>query len=552
MSGTSTQKPLLRYEDLCISFGAGRREKFAVNHLNLEIGVGERVALVGESGSGKTLTALAPLRLEPEGAKVSGKILWDKKDGKGAVDLLSMSMQDIREIRGREIAMVFQEPMTALNPLFTVGNQIIEAVQIYQPLISKADSIDAAIDLLRKTGIPEPERRFHSYPHQLSGGQRQRAMIAMALACKPRLLIADEPTTALDVSLRLQILDLLKELQEESKEDGGMGILLITHDLNLVKHFAQRVAVLNQGILMESGSIKQVFERPEDPYTKALVNSEPVRDLAPLMPLAPVLLKTEELSVAYPSSESTSWFKKAPPHKVLKKVSFELKQGQTIGVIGESGSGKTTLGMAVLGLLGDSAAEVTGDVDVLGNDWQKLKPIERRAMRSSLQVIFQDPFGSLSPRMNVLQIVSEGLDVHFPKLSATERETRVVDMLKEVGLDRSALLRYPHEFSGGQRQRIAIARALILRPQILVLDEPTSALDVSIQKQVLALLTELQKKYNLAYLMISHDLAVIRAMSHEVMVLKGGKVVEFGDTETLIKHPRQTYTKKLFAAAELT
>jgi len=468
------------------------------------------------------------------------------------VDLLSMSMQDIREVRGREIAMVFQEPMTALNPLFTVGNQIIEAVQIYQPLISKADSIDAAIDLLRKTGIPEPERRFHSYPHQLSGGQRQRAMIAMALACKPRLLIADEPTTALDVSLRLQILELLKELQEESKDDGGMGILLITHDLNLVKHFAQRVAVLHQGNMLESGSTKKVFEHPEDSYTRALVNSEPVRELAPLMPLAPVLLKTEELSVAYPSLESTSWFKKSPVNKVLRKVSFSLKQGQTIGVIGESGSGKTTLGMAVLGLLGDSAAEVTGNVDVLGNDWQTLKPIERRAMRSSLQVIFQDPFGSLSPRMNVLQIVSEGLDVHFPKLSSAERETRVVDMLKEVGLDRSALLRYPHEFSGGQRQRIAIARALILRPQILVLDEPTSALDVSIQKQVLALLTELQKKYNLAYLMISHDLAVIRAMSHEVMVLKGGKVVEFGDTETLIKHPRQTYTKELFAAAELT
>ena len=543
---------LLRYEDLSISFGSGRREKFAVNHLDLDIGIGERVALVGESGSGKTLTALAPLRLEPEGAKVSGKILWNRKDGQGTVDLLSLPIQDIREIRGREIAMVFQEPMTALNPLFTVGNQIIEAVQIYQPLISKADCIDAAVELLKKTGIPEPERRFHSYPHQLSGGQRQRAMIAMALACKPRLLIADEPTTALDVSLRLQILDLLKELQEESKDQGGMGILLITHDLNLVKHFAQRVAVLNQGNLMESGSTKQVFTQPTDPYTKALVNSEPLRDLAPVMPLAPVLLETEDLSVAYPSSEPSSWFKKAPPHKVLKKVSFALKQGQTIGVIGESGSGKTTLGMAVLGLLGDSAAQVTGDVDVLGSEWQTLKPVQRRAMRSSLQVIFQDPFGSLSPRMNVMQIVSEGLDIHFPKLSAVERENRVVDILKEVGIDRSALTRYPHEFSGGQRQRIAIARALILRPQILVLDEPTSALDVSIQKQVLALLTELQKKYNLAYLMISHDLAVIRAMSHEVMVLKAGKVVEFGDTETMIKHPRQTYTKELFAAAELT
>ena len=542
--------PLLKYEDLSISFGLGRRAKFAVKNLDLEIGIGERVALVGESGSGKTLTALAPLRLEPEGAQVSGRILWNQQGAHEMVDLLSLPMQEIRQIRGREIAMIFQEPMTALNPLFTVGNQIIEAVQIYQPLISKSDSVDAAIDLLKKTGIPEPERRFHSYPHQLSGGQRQRAMIAMALACKPRLLIADEPTTALDVSLRLQILELLIELQEESKDDGGMGILLITHDLNLVKHFAQRVAVLNQGNLMEAGPTKQVFDHPTDAYTRALVNSEPSRDIAPVMPLSPVLLKTEDLSVAYPSTQS-SWFQKPLPHKVLRKVSFSLKQGQTIGIIGESGSGKTTLGMAVLGLLGDSAAQVSGEVDVLGNDWQTLKPAERRAMRSSLQVIFQDPFGSLSPRMNVMQIVSEGLDIHFPKLSNAERETRVVDMLREVGIERSALSRYPHEFSGGQRQRIAIARALILRPQILVLDEPTSALDVSIQKQVLALLSELQKKYNLAYLMISHDLAVIRAMSHEVMVLKDGKVVEFGDTENMIKNPKQVYTKELFAAAQL-
>ena len=554
-TSTKSATPLLRYEDFSISFGSGRREKFAVSHLDLEIGVGERVALVGESGSGKTLTALAPLRLEPEGAKTSGRILWRGRSvdaGNPSVNLLDLPIQAIREIRGREIAMVFQEPMTALNPLFTIGNQIVEAVQIDEPLISKSDGISAAIELLKKTGIPEPEKRFHSYPHQLSGGQRQRAMIAMALACKPRLLIADEPTTALDVSLRLQILDLLKELQEESKDHGGMAILLITHDLNLVKHFAQRVAVLNQGNLMEVGPTKQVFQHPDNAYTKALVNSEPVRNLAPVMPLAPVLLKTENLSVSYPGTESTSWFKKSPSHQVLRKVGFELKQGQTIGVIGESGSGKTTLGMAVLGLLGDSAAEITGTVDVLGKDWQKLQPLERRAMRSSLQVIFQDPFGSLSPRMNVMQIVSEGLDVHLPNLSVAERESRVLDILREVGMDRSALMRYPHEFSGGQRQRIAIARALILKPQILVLDEPTSALDVSIQKQVLALLTELQKKYNLAYLMISHDLAVIRAMSHEVMVLKEGRVVEFGDTETLIQHPRQSYTQELFAAAELT
>ena len=549
---------LLRYEDLSISFGSGRREKFAVSHLDLEIGVGERVALVGESGSGKTLSALAPLRLEPEGAKMTGKIWWSgqedaqQQSATKPVDLLSLPIEQIRRIRGREIAMVFQEPMTALNPLFTVGNQIVEAVQIYEPLISKADCFAAAVDLLRKTGIPEPEKRFYSYPHQLSGGQRQRAMIAMALACKPRLLIADEPTTALDVSLRLQILDLLKALQEESKDHGGMGILLITHDLNLVKHFAHRVAVLNQGNLVEVGATKQVFEHPENPYTQTLVNSEPVRDLAPVMPLAPVLLQTDNLSVSYPSLDTESWFKKAPRHSVLKKIGFGLKQGQTIGVIGESGSGKTTLGMAILGLLSDSAAEVTGSVDVLGQDWQTLTSAERRKLRASLQVIFQDPFGSLSPRMTVMQIIVEGLDIHFPKLSSAEREQRVLDILREVGIDRSALSRYPHEFSGGQRQRIAIARALILRPQILVLDEPTSALDVSIQKQVLALLTELQKKYNLAYLMISHDLAVIRAMSHEIMVLKGGKMVEFGETETLIKHPKQSYTKELFEAAEIT
>ena len=549
---------LLRYEDLSISFGSGRREKFAVSHLDLEIGVGERVALVGESGSGKTLSALAPLRLEPEGAKMTGKIWWSgqedaqQQSATKPVDLLSLPIEQIRRIRGREIAMVFQEPMTALNPLFTVGNQIVEAVQIYEPLISKADCFAAAVDLLRKTGIPEPEKRFYSYPHQLSGGQRQRAMIAMALACKPRLLIADEPTTALDVSLRLQILDLLKALQEESKDHGGMGILLITHDLNLVKHFAHRVAVLNQGNLVEVGATKQVFEHPENPYTQTLVNSEPVRDLAPVMPLAPVLLHTDNLSVSYPSLDTESWFKKAPRHAVLKKIGFGLKQGQTIGVIGESGSGKTTLGMAILGLLSDSAAEVTGSVDVLGQDWQTLTSAERRKLRASLQVIFQDPFGSLSPRMTVMQIIVEGLDIHFPKLSSAEREQRVLDILREVGIDRSALSRYPHEFSGGQRQRIAIARALILRPQILVLDEPTSALDVSIQKQVLALLSELQKKYNLAYLMISHDLAVIRAMSHEIMVLKGGKMVEFGETETLIKHPKQSYTKELFEAAEIT
>jgi len=548
---------LLRYENFSLSFGSGRREKFAVRDLSLEIGMGERIALVGESGSGKTLTALSPLRLQPEGAHSTGKIFWRRADGI-EVNLLDLTLEEIREVRGREIAMIFQEPMTALNPLFTIGNQIVEAVQVHEPLLPLVECRKTAVALLKKTGIPEAEERFHAYPHQLSGGQRQRAMIAMALACKPRLLIADEPTTALDVSLRLQILDLLKDLQEEAKDRGEMAILLITHDLNLVRHFAHRVGVLNQGCLVESGSTHEVFAHPKNNYTEQLVNSQPVRELLPLVPLAPVLLKVNDLSVSYPQSNYsgaglriTKWFTKAKRNTVLQPVSFQLKQGQTIGVIGESGSGKTTLAMAVLGLLGETTARLAGDVEVLDQSWQALSPLARRAMRANLQVIFQDPFGSLSPRMTIFEIVAEGLNIHQPKLSLAEREVRVIEILREVGLDRSAMTRYPHEFSGGQRQRIAIARALILKPQILVLDEPSSALDVSIQKQVLALLSSLQKKYNLAYLIISHDLAVIRAMSHELMVLRRGEVVEYGETEAMIANPKQPYTKALFAAAEL-
>jgi len=548
---------LLRYENFSLSFGSGRREKFAVRDLSLEIGMGERIALVGESGSGKTLTALSPLRLQPEGAHSTGKIFWRRADGI-EVNLLDLSLEEIREVRGREIAMIFQEPMTALNPLFTIGNQIVEAVQVHEPLLPLVECRKTAVALLKKTGIPEAEERFHAYPHQLSGGQRQRAMIAMALACKPRLLIADEPTTALDVSLRLQILDLLKDLQEEAKDRGEMAILLITHDLNLVRHFAHRVGVLNQGCLVESGSTHEVFAHPKNNYTEQLVNSQPVRELLPLVPLAPVLLKANDLTVSYPQSNYsgaglriTKWFTKAKRNTVLQPVSFQLKQGQTIGVIGESGSGKTTLAMAVLGLLGETTARLAGDVEVLDQSWQALSPLARRAMRANLQVIFQDPFGSLSPRMTIFEIVAEGLNIHQPKLSLADREARVVEILREVGLDRSAMTRYPHEFSGGQRQRIAIARALILKPQILVLDEPSSALDVSIQKQVLALLSSLQKKYNLAYLIISHDLAVIRAMSHELMVLRGGEVVEYGETEAMIANPKEPYTKALFAAAEL-
>jgi microcin C transport system ATP-binding protein len=396
---------------------------------------------------------------------------------------------------------------------------------------------DRSVALLQKTGIPNPSERFSFYPHQLSGGQRQRAMIAMALACQPKLLIADEPTTALDPSLRLQILDLLKELQEDAKSHGGMAVILITHDLNMVRHFAERVGVMHQGKLLEYGPTEQVFNNPEHAYTESLVHSEPVRNVLPLVPIAPVLLKAHDLTVAYPKvggGRFLAGLKKflrgfhfadlwhQEYDEVVKQIDLDLRQGETLGLIGESGSGKSTLAMALLGLLGQTGAKTSGRVEILGYDWFNMSQKERRPLRASFQVIFQDPFGSLSPRMTVGQIVGEGLLLHHADLSAEALKSRVIEVLKEVGLDRTAFNRYPHEFSGGQRQRIAIARALILKPQILVLDEPTSALDVTIQRQILDLLSDLQHKYNMAYLLISHDLSVVRAMSHRIISLKKG------------------------------
>lgn len=537
----------LHFQDLSIAFGTGRRQKTVVDHLNLSIAEGQRVAIVGESGSGKTMSALATLGLLPENAKVTGRITWNNEN------LLRKSAEEWRNIRGREIAMVFQEPMTALNPLFTIGSQIVEAVRIHEPRLGMSQCVERAIEMLSKTGIPEPETKFYAYPHQLSGGQRQRAMIAMALACRPRLLIADEPTTALDVSLRGQILDLLKTLQKEL-EQGGMSVLLITHDLNLVRKFAQQVAVMHQGKLVESGSVEEIFQNPTNPYTRALVNSQPERHVIPLAPIAPKLVEAKGLTVSY-AKPKVGWdilkklFSKAEQHIVLDNVDLELRQGETLGVIGESGSGKTTLGMALLGLMAGSGASVQGHVEIFNQEWLTLRAEALRKLRSRVQVIFQDPFGSLSPRMTVGEIVAEGLIVHRPDLNESDKTRMVVEVLKEVGLDKSALNRYPHEFSGGQRQRIAIARALILKPEILVLDEPTSALDVTIQKQVLGLLSELQRKYNLAYIFISHDLAVVRSMSHRLLVLKSGQVVERGDAEGVMTNPQHTYTKSLIKEA---
>ncbi|WP_407715870.1 ABC transporter ATP-binding protein [Comamonas testosteroni] len=528
---------LLAVHDLSVSFAG----KPVVQGVSFAMAAGEKLALVGESGSGKSVTALSLLRLVGE-AQLSGRALLDGRD------LLGLSEREMQGVRGGDIAMIFQEPMTALNPLMTVGAQVAEVLQLKQAL-SRGQALTQAVELLATTGIPEPGRRAQSFPHQLSGGQRQRAMIAMALASRPRLLLADEPTTALDVTLRGQILDLLADLQRQI----GMAVLMITHDLNLVRRFADRVAVMEKGALVEQGAVAEVMQNPQHAYTRKLLASRPVRNVVEPEPAGEAaVVQTRALQVSYatPLPGIRGWFKKGA-FVAVKGADMLLRPGRTLGVIGESGSGKSTLAQAVLGLL-----PATGELQVAGRPWQQ--PAIRNsaanlALRRKIQVVFQDPFSSLSPRMTVEEIVGEGLQIHAPELAAAPRRERVLQMLEEVGLTEAQfpglLQRYPHEFSGGQRQRLAISRALIMEPEVLVLDEPTSALDVTIQQQVLALLQRLQKERGLAYLLITHDVDVIRAMAHEVLVMKDGQIVEQGGVQAVLTAPQQAYTRQLVEAA---
>ncbi|KAG8153957.1 ABC transporter ATP-binding protein [Burkholderia catarinensis] len=530
---SAQHEPLLSLERLHVRFG----DTVAVDDVTLAIGRGERVALVGESGSGKSVTALSILRLLRD-ADMSGAIRF------AGQDLAVKSEREMRGLRGSDIAMIFQEPMTALNPLYTIGVQIGETIVLHDG-VSAVEARKRAIALLARTGIAEPEKRVDSYPHQLSGGQRQRAMIAMALACRPRLLLADEPTTALDVTIRAQIVDLLLELQREEAEKRGMAILLITHDLNLVRHFADRVAVMERGRLVESGAVERIFAEPEHPYTQRLLNSRPQRVIAPVMPIAPVVLDARHVSVQFARKRPgfAGWFGTVPVTAVAD-VSVSVRQGETLGIVGESGSGKSTLAMALLGLQKTAG----GEIEFQGRALSTYRGREQTALRSNMQVVFQDPFSSLSPRHTIERIVGEGLELHHPEMTPDARRAKSLAVLREVGLDRTVLHRYPHEFSGGQRQRIAIARALVLEPRILILDEPTSALDVSIQQQVLKLLANLQQKYNLGYVFISHDLEVIGAMAHRVAVMQDGAVVESGDVADILTRPSHPYTQKLLKA----
>ena len=530
-------KPLLSIKDLEVAFGLSSEPLTSVvRNINLDVFEGQKLALVGESGSGKSVTAHSILKLHDSRQThyLNGEIEFDGRN------LLSLNEDEIRKVRGQDIAMIFQEPMTALNPVYRIGDQLIEGLVTHNNMLRSKARLHM-IQLLDRTGIVDPDKRFDAYPHMLSGGQRQRVMIAMALACKPRLLIADEPTTALDVTIQSQILELLEDLQKEF----GMAVLMITHDLNMVKRFADHVCVMKDGELVEKNNTSDLFKEPKHSYTRLLLNSQPetlVNDKSGETS-DPELLRAENVRCYFPI-KSGFFNRKIGDVKAVDNVSLVLNQAETLGVVGESGSGKTTLGMCLLRLQNCEGKIVLNKKTISGLSQRELRPI-----RKDIQVVFQDPFSSLSPRMTIKQIIEEGLVIHFPELSSAERYKKIKNIMFEVGLEESMLTRYPHEFSGGQRQRIAIARVVILEPKLILLDEPTSALDVSVQKQVLTLLSDLQKKHNISYLFITHDLRVIRAMAHKVIVMRQGQVIEEGLTEELFKNPKESYTEILLQAS---
>ncbi|MEO1194840.1 MAG: ABC transporter ATP-binding protein [Pseudomonadota bacterium] len=522
--------PILKVQNLNVHFRQDGALTHAVRNVSFDVAEGETVALVGESGSGKSVTALSTVDLLPGSAETTGSITY-----RGA-EMVGADARELRRVRGNDISFIFQEPMTSLNPLHTLDKQIGESLALHQNLRGEAARA-RTIELLGEVGIPEPEMRLKSYPHQLSGGQRQRVMIAMALANNPDLLVADEPTTALDVTIQAQILELLAAL----KRDRGMSMLFITHDLGIVRRFADRVCVMKDGEIVETGPVADIFDDPQHPYTQMLLSAESTGLPKPVAADAPVVAETDDLRIWFPIQHG--FMKRTVGHiKAVNAASLSVRAGETVGIVGESGSGKTTLALAIMRLISSE-----GLVRFMGRDIQGLKSRALQPLRAEMQIVFQDPYGSLSPRMTVEEIIAEGLTIHGERGQNTHR--LVSDIMTEVGLDPSMMHRYPHEFSGGQRQRIAIARAMILRPKLVVLDEPTSALDMTVQVQIVTLLRDLQEKYGLAYLFISHDLRVVRALSHHVIVMKSGDVVEQGTAARIFDAPQSSYTQELMAAA---
>jgi len=525
---------LLSVKDLTVTFrqdGKASQAVEAVRGVSFDLRAGETVALVGESGSGKSVTALSTVGLLPDSAEVAGSVTFE------GAEMVGASEAELRRVRGNDISFIFQEPMTSLNPLHTVERQITEALTLHQGLTGEPARA-RALDLLRRVGIREAETRLGSYPHQLSGGQRQRVMIAMALANGPKLLVADEPTTALDVTIQAQILELLAELKQSER----MSMLFITHDLNIVRRVADRVCVMQNGEIVEQGPTEQVFANPQHPYTRKLLGAEPAGAPQPVAADAPQVLQTEGLRVWFPIQRG--FLRRTVGHiKAVNDAALTLRAGETLGIVGESGSGKTTLALAVLRLIASQGRILFDGTDIAGWRTGAMRPLRRQ-----MQIVFQDPFGSLSPRMTVEEIIAEGLGVHGVPTGGAPRDA-VAAIMDEVGLDPATMHRYPHEFSGGQRQRIAIARAMILQPRLVVLDEPTSALDMTVQVQIVELLRKLQERHGLAYLFISHDLRVVRAMSHQIMVLRQGDVLEQGAAEAIFANPQHDYTRALLAAA---